>query len=146
MLSAYVDGCCAPISPGGTASYGVVVFKDSEKVWQGSGIVGSGDKMSNNVSEYQALYKLFEWLDKQPVEDITIYSDSQLLVNQMSRKWKVKSGLYLPYYEQCVIWMMQNIDLWGDRIKFDWIPREMNLEADELSKKELLKRCIEVRW
>ena len=52
----------------------------------------------------------------------------------------------LPYYEQCVIWMMQNIDLWGDRIKFDWIPREMNLEADELSKKELLKRCIEVRW
>ena len=51
MLSAYVDGCCAPISPGGTASYGVVVFKDSEKVWQGSGIVGSGDKMSNNVAE-----------------------------------------------------------------------------------------------
>jgi hypothetical protein len=27
------DGCCEPVNPGGTASYGAVVFMDGKRVW-----------------------------------------------------------------------------------------------------------------
>jgi len=149
MLEAYIDGGCAPKNPGGTASYGVIVlgeqlFKEPfgeciitsggyrPVIWQDCGIIGTGPDMSNNVGEYGSLSKLLDWLDNQPVEDITIYSDSQLVVNQMSGSWLIKKGSYKPYAEDCLNWLTQNSDMWSSRIRFKWIPREENL-ADRLT-------------
>lgn len=157
MLEVYIDGACEPVNPGGTASYGVVVLKalDEKKqiptdwnpdvVWTDYGIVGSGPKMSNNVSEYCALLKFLEWLDIRPVEDVTIYSDSRLVVNQMAGNWIIRKGLYKPYAEDCLNWLIQNADMWSSRIKFEWIPREENI-ADELTVKALNEVGIKRRY
>lgn len=153
MLEAYIDGACEPVNPGGTASYGVLILRQGlerygagpgdvepvvEPVWEDYGIVGSGPKMSNNVSEYAALVKLLEWLDKNLLaEIIVVNSDSQMLVNQMSGKWKARSDkLYYPYYQRALTLML--IDEFSKGVKFKWIPREQNL-ADELSIRALTK-------
>lgn len=139
MLTAYIDGSCKPTNPGGTAAYGIIIFKAKENsteiikepkgtiVWQNSETIGSGPEMSNNVAEYYALLQLLLWLDSKPVEDISILSDSQLVVNQITGNWKVKKGLYKPYLDCCLRLMVQNQTMWKDKIKFKWIPREENL-------------------
>lgn len=151
MLTAYIDGSCKPINPGGTAAYGIIIFKAKENstevikepkgtaVWQDSEIIGSGPEMSNNVAEYYALLQLLLWLDSQPAEDISILSDSQLVVNQITGNWKVKKGLYKPYLDCCLRLIVQNQDIWKDKIKFKWIPREENLAHSVIEQKIKIK-------
>jgi len=61
-----------------------------------------------------------------------IYSDSQLLVNQMEGRWGIKDGLYIPYFVNCRDIIREYRLL--PRLVFKWIPREQNTEADRLSK------------
>lgn len=140
MLEAYIDGGCEP-NPGGTCSWGFLVQKIGSlpdvTQWEGYGVVGSGPKMSNNVGEYSALLEFLRWFDKQPTEDVIVYSDSQLLINQINGLWKVNSDkLFYPVYSQVQILRIQNLAIWKDKIKFRWIPREQNL-ADSLTVKAL---------
>jgi ribonuclease HI len=56
---------------------------------------------SNNVAEYYALYYAaceLEYIMKcvNGIEQIVVYSDSALLVNQMKGLWKAKEGNYIP--------------------------------------------------
>lgn len=151
MLEAYIDGGCEP-NPGGTASYGVLILRHylercgsepvdvelvEEPVWQDCGIVGSGPKMSNNVAEYSALIELLKWLDQNllPSKEVVVYSDSQMLVNQMNGEWSARPDkLYYSYYQQAL--RLFTLDQFRKQVKFKWIPREQNL-ADELSVKAL---------
>lgn len=131
-LEAWIDGACEPINPGGMASYGVIVKSNGVIIFKKSGAVGRGSKMSNNVGEYSALIALVEWYKSNNItESITVYSDSQLVVNQMCGIWGVHKGLYIPYYEKLTD--MLDVKTF-DKLKFFWIPREQNWEADKLSK------------
>ena len=148
MLRAYIDGGCEPKNPGGTASWGFVVYRfhpgeylttgtDTEEVTGGYGIVGSGPAMSNNVGEYSALLKLLEWFDRQAPEPLEVLSDSQLLVNQMKGEWKVnRDKLFYPYYKKVIAILVQNAEHWKDLVTYTWIPREVNI-ADTLTVKAL---------
>jgi ribonuclease HI len=88
------------------------------------------------VAEFEALFKALIWLVRNnlDMEPITIYSDSQLVVNQMSRKWQIKEGggIYTPYAQKCAQFMTQI-----PFIKFQWIPRDKNEFADALTKRAL---------
>src|SRR5271157_2977395 len=101
-LVAYVDGCCEPRNPGGTAAYGVIVKKGDAVLFQEGKIVGSGGNISNNVAEYSGLVSFLQWLiankDKYG-KWARVRSDSKLVVYQMSGEWRVKRGAYIPYYE-----------------------------------------------
>jgi len=33
-ISCFFDGCCEPVNPGGTASYGAVIFIAGKRVWE----------------------------------------------------------------------------------------------------------------
>ncbi len=87
--------------------------------------------MSNNVAEYAALCEALEFLLKKKREDSTIEvrSDSTLVVNQMSGKWKLRKGLYREKYLEAIRLRTQFAQL-----RFRWIPREDNEEADGLSR------------
>src|SRR5690348_637142 len=65
MYIAYFDGACEPVNPGGTASYGAVIFRDCKRIWECSEIYNSGPgnerNTSNNVAEYAALIAVLEW-------------------------------------------------------------------------------------
>ena len=128
----YVDGLCEPVNPGGTATYGYVIRNDDGRdIARKSGVVGKGPEMSNNVAEYAALcealrFLISEKLARLPIE---IRSDSRLVVNQMKGEWKFHKGLYAQKYRDAKALATQ-----FDRVKFGWIPREENKEADALSR------------
>lgn len=71
---------------------------------------------------------------------VLFHGDSMLSVRQMTGEWRVKGGLYLPYFTKAR-------ELAGHfrNINFLWIPREQNGEADVLSKKVLKEKGIGFR-
>lgn len=143
-LDVWIDGCCEPRNPGGTAAYGVVVKEDGKTIHQEGKIVGSGAGISNNVGEYSGLLAYLNWLIKSyPADDVysLVHSDSKLLICQMAGEWRVKAGLYVPYYKKARK-LIENNQL---HIGFVWVPREQNQEADDLSKAPLKAAGIKFR-
>lgn len=130
MIEVWIDGCCYPVNPEGTACAGYIIKKKGLTIAKGSRIIGKGKGMTNNVAEYQALLTVLDEIKKRHLatEEIIIKSDSQLLVNQMNGNWKVKSNLIYPLYREAKK-QVANYNL-----KIKWIPREQNEEADEMSR------------
>ena len=135
-LIAFIDGACESVNPGGTASYGVMVKSNEVTVFTDSAAVGSGSGMSNNVAEYSGLIAFLEWyIQHADNSKAIVYSDSSLLINQMTDYWRARRGLYLPYYKRA--WEIIHRNSLKDRIEYRWVPREQNQEADKLSKDAL---------
>jgi ribonuclease HI len=128
MITIYFDGLCRPTNPGGVATYGYVVYQDTEKAKSGCGVVGSGPAMTNNVAEYSALKHAVEWVCRNITKDeIVIKGDSQLVIHQMTGTWQIKSGTSKKFVPE-----IRSL-LEGRKTRFVWIPREQNAEADLLS-------------
>lgn len=104
---------------------GVVAFSDNKIVLTFSQLVKS---KTNNESEYAAVYKGIQ-LGDQLKRDYIIYSDSQLVVEQIKGDYKVKKSNLLLWYTK-VVFLME-ISEYYKGIK--WIGREYNKEADELA-------------
>lgn len=130
-IAVYCDGLCEPVNPGGVATFGFVVFADGGMIHQGKGVVGEGREMSNNVAEYSGLCAALCWLLEKKLHHcaLTVHSDSRLLVNQMSGKWKTHEGLYMKWYVEA-----RELSRKYTKLQFQWIPREQNRLADELSR------------
>jgi ribonuclease HI len=124
MIEVYTDGRAEP-NPG-LGTYGLVVYQDGRRIHSEHGLAGRG--VTNNYAEYFCLIKALEYLAPRHDEEITVFSDSTLLVNQMSGRWKFKSGNYSEKY-------LEAKELAGGfaRLTFEWVPREKNSEADELT-------------
>lgn len=140
-LQVHIDGACEPVNPGGTASYGLVVKDGEVMLYSQSAVVGSGKAMSNNVAEYSALIAFLEWyVNGRTRNDApVVYSDSRLLVMQMTGRWKAKSGLYVPYYTKATKLIREH----RLSVQFRWIPRKQNSQADALSKQVLIDTGFE---
>lgn len=140
-LEVWIDGACEPVNPGGTASYGVMVKSEGITVFSDSAVVGSELGMSNNVAEYCGLIAFLKWYIQHALNsEAIVYSDSSLLINQMTGYWRARRGLYLPYYEEAWEIIRQNNLM--HKIGYRWVPREQNQEADKLSKDALLTRAM----
>jgi ribonuclease HI len=125
-----VDGLCEPINPNGIACYGYVIYKDGEKVEEGYDVVDHPNP-SNNVAEYMAFIKALEKLIELGLtEDVLVRSDSQLLIFQLKGIYTVKAPRIIPLYEKAMALIRQ-----FKKIRFEWVPREENEEADELSRR-----------
>jgi hypothetical protein len=66
--------------------------------------------------------------------------DSQLVVNQMNGQWAIKEGAYTKYAQRC----KELLRLFGKKPTINWIKREQNEEADNLSKGHLAKNNVTV--
>ena len=85
MYELYTDGSCSP-NPG-TGGYAGVILKDKKKVAEYS---GGSDYATNNVMELTAI---LEGLKKIPEgESVTILSDSQYALSQISGEWKTREN------------------------------------------------------
>ena len=128
MITIYFDGLCRPKNPGGVATYGYLIYRDGEKIKSGYGVIGSGAGMTNNVAEYSALKQAAEWVSQNgPDNEIVIKGDSQLVIHQMNGTWQIKSATSKKFVPE-----IRRL-LEGRKIQYIWIPREQNVEADELS-------------
>jgi len=140
----YIDGLIEPVNPGGIATYGFVVYRGGVRIYEETGLVGSGmdgDDVSNNVAEYTGLIKALEWLVKNNLTvNVTVKCDSQLVVMQMNNLYRVHASRILNLHRKAI-----ELTKMFKEIKFIWIPRSENIEADSLSRKAYLD-FIKKNW
>ena len=90
------------------------------------------DVGTNNTAEYLALIRLLETAHAQGARQLIVYGDSQLVINQVSGRWLIAAKDLVPLARRATE-LMKAI---GD-VRLQWIPREENERADELSKRAL---------
>jgi len=141
MVKLYFDGACVPKNPGGDMGLGFWIEQYGKETYSFSKYIPSKDfpsKTSNNIAEYMALKEGLEYCISQNFKDIMVFGDSNLVIQQMSGKWKIKEGLYVPFALET-----QSLLSKYSNIKFQWIKREQNTRADELSNQDIPKELIE---
>ncbi|XP_071902705.1 uncharacterized protein [Coffea arabica] len=86
-------------------------------------------RASNNESEYEALIAGMEMARKLGARSVKVYSDSQLIVNQIGGTYEVKEGSLRKY-------VAKTCELRGqfEQFTLEQIPRSQNKRADALSK------------
>ncbi len=90
-------------------------------------------KASNNVAEYRGMIAGLEAVLRiDPSADVEVAMDSKLVVEQMSGRWKIKHAdmraLALTARD-----LLADITQAGGSVRFTWIPRAQNGDADALS-------------
>lgn len=75
-------------NPGPAASAFVVFDNDGNRLHEGSKYLG---ETTNNVAEYTALILALKWANENANEDLIVVMDSELVVNQMTGKYKIKN-------------------------------------------------------
>lgn len=133
MIDIYTDGLAEP-NPG-IGTYGYVIYRDGKRVAARHGF--AGDPVTNNFAEYEGLVKALCEVSGQTDAAISVRSDSKLLVHQMSGEWKVsKKALRKDDPASYVAKHLEAVELAKrfKRLTFEWVPREKNSEADELSR------------
>ena len=134
MIEVYFDGLCQPINPGGISCYAFLVKSGGRTIYSDYGIAVEpfSQDSTNNVAEYTALIKALQWLLENNLgrAKVEIKSDSQLIVNQITGDYKVKSKRIISLYKQVLLLKSKFQD-----IQIKWIPREKNREADRLTNK-----------
>jgi ribonuclease HI len=124
MILAYIDGG-ARGNPG-PAGYGVrIETLDGTLVTELHGALGIA---TNNVAEYHGLLAALQWAVDHGHRELHVRSDSELLVRQMRGEYKVKHAGLQPLYVRARLLVMQL-----DRVVFEHVRREHNVEADRLS-------------
>ena len=128
MVEVYFDGLCQPCNPGGTACYAFIVKNGDHTIHTKSGL--AADNSTNNVGEYTGLIRALQWLLENDYqnENIVIKGDSQLVIQQIKRKFKVKASNIIPLYHNAISLISK-----FKHIQFELISRGQNKEADKLA-------------
>ena len=130
MILGYFDGLCEPKNPGGIATFGYVILLEDGRTVKGYGLASKpySPDSTNNVAEYTGLICLLEEMKRLNIRNPLIRGDSQLVIRQLKGEYKVKSKRILPLYVRATELLNE---LGG---KVEWVPREQNKIADELSR------------
>jgi ribonuclease HI len=114
----------------GPAAYGVVIRDPrGEIAARMKKYIG---RVTNNVAEYYALIAALDYAQSRALRALRIESDSELLVNQMHGRYKVKSADLQPLFERAKK-MSQAFEFF----RIEHVYREKNAEADKLANEAL---------
>lgn len=135
-LTAYIDG--ASRGNPGESGYGVVLKGPEAELLQARGVyIG---RTTNNVAEYRGLLGCLQLAAKFQPKELKVYSDSQLLVNQINGIYKVRK----PHLQSLHTEIITQIKELSCKFKIEYIPREKNREADTLARRAVnLKTDVE---
>lgn len=118
----YADGGSRG-NPGQSAS-GYVLLDEQDVVLKKSGVyLGI---TTNNQAEYQALKFGLEEAQKMGAQEVDVYMDSLLVVNQMRGIFKVKNRDLWPVHES-----VKELVGHFHKVNFTHVPRELNRLADQ---------------
>jgi len=113
----------------GQAAVGVVSYHDGVEICTLSQAIGVA---TNNEAEYAAILASLDWLQefsqKNAIESVSWYLDSKLVVEQLSRRWKIKE----PRMQQLAAKAWEHLQALSITHSFSHIPREKNAVADGL--------------
>jgi ribonuclease HI len=114
----------------GPAAYGVVIRNPrGEIVARLKKYIG---RMTNNVAEYYGLIAALDYAQSQSIRALRVESDSELLVNQMRGRYKVKSADLRPLFERA-----KKMSQTFASFHIEHVYREQNAEADKLANEAL---------
>jgi ribonuclease HI len=108
---------------------GFVVYHvdDRSMVWfEDYGKCGTG---TSNVAEYRGLLSGLAACIKNRIDVVYIFSDSQLVTNQVNQVWKVRNDT-LRKHRNKALELLSHFKEWN----ISWVPREKNVYADRLVK------------
>jgi len=135
QATAYIDGGSRG-NPGPAAAAFIITDQAGKKISAKAFFLG---ETTNNIAEYTALCRVLEAARKIGVKKLTVLSDSQLLVKQITGSYKVKSSQIKPLFDQAV-----NLIKQFESFYISFIPRQQNQQADSLVNKALnLGRDVE---
>jgi ribonuclease HI len=123
-LIIYTDGG-ARGNPG-PAGIGAVIYDEKQRVVaEISEYLGVA---TNNQAEYRALLAALKKAQSLEATELEFYLDSELVVKQLNREYKVKNKDLAPLFLT-----IHNLSLSFKKITYTHVPRERNKEADQLA-------------
>lgn len=129
-LQGWIDGG-ARGNPG-PAGWGVRLVRDDGEELHLRGFLGSA---TNNVAEYSALVEALGAAVDEGATELTVFSDSQLLVRQMSGEYRVKHPNLIPLFRKA-----RSIAAKIPKVRIEHVRREQNKEADRLANEAMDRR------
>ena len=133
VLRIFTDGG-ARGNPGPAATGVHIIDETGATQYDASAYLGVA---TNNEAEYQAFLAAATWiknrvvaesLQNQPIESLEFLLDSKLVVEQLSKRWKIKEPRMLALAQAC--WqLLKEINV---PYTIGHIPREKNAQADAL--------------
>ncbi len=117
----------------GPGAIGVIVRDDDKILIKYAGRIG--DNVTNNIAEYEALIKALELASKFGKE-VTCFLDSELVVNQLLGKYKVRNPRMLELFLK-----VQKMQDKFDKINYAYVSRwnKYQLIVDEILNEEFDK-------
>ena len=114
----------------GPAAIGAVIKDDKGNVLARiSRHIGS---TTNNQAEYRAVITALEKAVGLGAKVVELKSDSELVVNQLNGRYKIKNAALRPLYQE-VVKLAGSLE----KITFSYIPRAQNTGADALANQAL---------
>ena len=110
-------------NPGDSACAFVICNLDGTVVEKSGYYMGMA---TNNQAEYYGFKKGLERARDLGIDKISLYSDSQLVVNQMNGIYKVKNQELAPLHQD-----VAQLARGFEKISFSYVPRELNKIADK---------------
>ena len=130
-IIAYVDGGSRG-NPGPAAAAYVLADEQRKQLQAKAFFIG---ETTNNVAEYTAICRALEAAKLLGTHQITVYSDSELLVKQLNGQYKIKSDNIKPLFMQAV----ELLNNFKSR-EIRHIAREKNKQADEIGRASCRER------
>ena len=124
-IVAYTDGA----SRGNPGKSGIgVILKDEQGtiLFQASDYIGDA---TNNIAEYQALLLCLKKARELGCTKLRVYSDSELMVRQLSGRYRVKDKKLQQYYKKASELLKDS----SFTFEIIHVAREGNRDADELA-------------
>ncbi|OIO05420.1 hypothetical protein AUJ26_03285 [Candidatus Falkowbacteria bacterium CG1_02_37_21] len=118
----------------GPAGIGVVIYDENRKmVAEVSEFLGVA---TNNQAEYKAVIAAFKKAIELGGEELEFYLDSELVVKQLKREYKVKNKELAPLFLN-----IHNLSIGFKKITYQHIPRAQNSVADRLANEAMDRGC-----
>lgn len=126
-LTIYTDG--ASRGNPGPAAAAAIFYRGGKLVNKMAKPLG---EKTNNQAEYEALIMALSEAKKMKVGGVSCFLDSELVVRQLNHKYKIRDEKIVPLFIK--VW---NLCVDFDAVKFNYVPREQNREADALANQSL---------
>lgn len=127
-LRVYSDGA-ARGNPGPAGAGAVLIAPDGHVVERLGRFLGTN---TNNYAEYMGLILGLERAHELGASEVEVFADSQLMIRQLEGAYKVKAENLKPLHREAQALLRR-----FDKVKLAHVPREQNLEADEMSNRAI---------
>jgi ribonuclease HI len=113
----------------GPAAYAFVIERPDRPAFEEKAYLG---QTTNNIAEYTGLVKALERAKNLGARRVVVYSDSELMVRQMTGQYKVKNEGLIPLYRQAAAFSRG-----FESFAIHHVRREQNKHADRLCNEAL---------